>query len=191
MKKKVLSIFLVMAMLVLVLTGCGLFSSNGNGEYSNNYGNIDYNATALIDGVPITEKFVLKAPEGLDYDQVYAMKAEPTGDNLTSDFNKENGMLALWLVTYAKGNELVGEYAIYVLPDQAGVDNMLDNDEGDTSRYIFPEEEPFVMMSFVDKDQLDANIILYQSFGELPDPCTPIQYADMNAQLFGGILVEE
>lgn len=178
MKKKILSLLFVMTMLVLALSGCSLFGSENGGNGGN----------GSPDGVKITDKFTLTAPDGLDYDKVYVVKAEPTADNLVGEYNEVNGMLAMYSVIYAKADTPVGEYGIFVLPDQAGVDSMVE--EVGEGVYTMPEEDPFVMLYFTDADALAANITLYQSYGMLNDPCTVSDYANMCAEMYGGILVD-
>ena len=177
MKKRIISLVVVATMLVLALTGCGIFGS-GNGADEN----------TPSDGVKITDKFSLVAPEGLDYDKAYVVKVEPSPDNIVGDYNAENGMLALYVVVYAKDDAAVGEYNVYVLPDQAGVDYMID--EAGEGVYTIPEEDPYVLTYFNDKDAVTANITMYQGYGMLNDPCTAADYAEVCADMYGGYIVE-
>ena len=181
MKKRIIGIVLIIAVLIFTFSGCSLFSSESDNDGTEK--------AKYLDGVEITEKFTLHTPEQFDCDMVYPIKCPPAGDNLADEYNKECGLLAMWIIVYAKGDELVGESVVYVLPDQAGVDYMIKDLGGDPDRYIIPDDE-FVMISTSDKDYLDGTVVLYQSMGDLPSQCKAIDYVNLMASLLGGALLE-
>lgn len=162
MKKRITNIFLILAMFTMALSGCGLFSSEGD----NNSGD-DFQSDNPLQ---ITENYTIEAPEGVDYDTVHVVKCVPNGDNFVSGFKKE-GVTSMRSILYSKNNEMVAEWDIYVLSEQKGVDMIL-KDAGELAdHYYIPEADPNVMMWYVDADTLQANVISYASYGMLNDPC--------------------
>ena len=185
MKKKVLAILLMLTLAMSGLSGCGVFGSgDNNGGGSGGEANIGNKDNPL----QITDKYTVEAPEGVDYDTVHVVMCVPNGDNLVSEFSQE-GVTSMWVILYSKGEEMVGEWDIYVLSGQEGVDMMLKSAGERADHYYIPEADPNVMMWYVDADGIEANVISYASFGMLNDPCPPAEYAEFNADIYGGIVL--
>lgn len=192
MKKRIVCLFLVVAMFIFALAGCAGnqnpdnggndpgTSQTGSNDGSNNENSNDGDEYSnFVDGVKITDNYVFEVPDGLDCDTVYVIECDSNSE-LVKSFNEEETMLISFFdVILSNKGELVAEVAIYVCADEAYTE--IFTDEG----YTVPDEASEVAMYIMETEELAQYIEMYQENDLLPDSFTPKDYAEIQAENYG------
>lgn len=193
MKKRVVGLLLVVAIVIFALAGCAgnqntdndgnnpgtsqqTVSDDGSNDENSNDGEEYSN---FVDGVKITDKYVFEVPDGLDCDTVYVVECDSNSEMVKSFNEDETMLISFFDVILSNKGELVAEVAIYVCADEAFTE--IFTDEG----YTVPDEDSEVAMYIMETEELAQYIEMYQENDLLPDSFTPKDYAEFQAENYG------
>ena len=203
MKKRIAGLFLVVAMFIFALAGCAgkgtenqntdndgnnpgtsqqTVSDDGSNNENSNDGEGYFN---FVDGIRITDKYVFEVPDGLDCDTVYVVECDSSSEMVKSFNEDEIMIISFFDVIFSNKGELVAEVAIYVCADEELTE--IFTDEG----YIVPDEDSEVAMYIMETEELAQYIEMYQENELLPDSFTPEDYAEFQAENYGGTILKE
>lgn len=171
MMKKLLSLVLTAALAATLLTGCSLFaSSDDNGSTSSEFPSVE-----------ITDSFSFENPSDLDFDARYVLYFDENSTIVSAQAD-EYGMLAYYVILYAKEEQPVGRYEFYVCDTAENVESWLADENYTTSgrEVKIVDADATVMQSLTTADgieELEAQIILCETAGIISE-ATVSAYAD-------------
>lgn len=171
MKKKLLSLVLTAAIAVTLLTGCSLFTS-GNGNDSN---------SSEFPAVEITDSFSFTNPADVEFDARYVLYFDENS-TVVSGQADEYGMLAYYVILYAKEEQPVARYEFYVCDTAENAESWLADENYTTSgrEVKIVDTDATVMQSLTTADgieELEAQIMLCEAAGIISE-ATVSAYAD-------------
>lgn len=171
MKKKILFVVLAAAMTAMLLTGCSLIAT-GNGDDGN---------SSDFPAVEITDSFSFENPSDLDFDARYVLYFDENSNSVSAQAD-EYGMLAYYVILYAKEEQPVGRYEFYVCDTAENAENWLADEIYTTSgrEVKIVDDDATVMQSLTTADgieELEAQIILCETAGIISE-ATVSAYVD-------------
>lgn len=187
MKKKLLSLILVAAMTVTLLTGCSLFVSNsGNDDATNSS---EDSETSKFPAVKITDSFSFENPSDLDFDARFVLYFDENSSVVSTRVDNY-GMQAYYVILYAKEDQPLARYEIYVCDTAENQAKWLAEGDYSTSGRVVEilKADATVMQSYSNAETLEADILLCQTVG-LINEGTVSAYADFTISA-GGTLMD-
>lgn len=173
MKKKLLSLILTAAMTATLLTGCSLFASGGGNN----------SKSSQFPAVKITDSFSFENPSDLDFDARYVLYFDENSSVVSSRV-ADYGMLAYYVILYAKEDKPLARYEIYVCDTAENQEKWLSEGDYSTSGRVTEilDADATVMQSYSDADTLEADILLCETVGIISEG-TVSAYADFTASV--------
>lgn len=170
MKKRLLALVLTAAAALTLLSGCSLFAVGGDGESGS-----DGSST-----VKITDSFTFEDPADLEFDARYVLRYDENSAMVSGQ--AAYGMLAYYVILYAKEEQPVGRYEFYVCDTAENLSRWLEDEQysmgGRTVETV--EADAAVMQTAATQDgidELEGQILLCEAAGIIRE-ATVSAYAD-------------
>lgn len=176
--KKLLCAVLTAAMLVMLFTGCSLFTAGGDD------GNSGGNSAGDIQ---VTDNYTYTDPAGLDFDTRYVIYNDRTTEWVAWSI-EEFGQIAIYTIIYAKDDNVVGSYEISTFDNTDGAQEYAQMyvDMGIGGRTL--DEDPTVVFHEDDANTIEVNLANAVAWGHISE-MSASAYVDYLVDFMEGKLI--
>ena len=174
MMKKLLSVFLALAMMTAALSGCDLFTSDsGNGGNSGSAG-----------AIKMTDSYTFNDPTDIEFEKRYVIYADENSPMVSSA--ADYGMKAMYSIIYANADDApVGSYDFMVVDTAEHAQAVIELYATQGSTLAAREEDPCVLYGFTDGEALEGAFVAYLSYGMITE-ATVSSYVEFYSGSIGG-----
>lgn len=201
MMKKILSAVLAFAMMVTMLSGCSLFTTEGGQESSNPQGGEESNAPQggqessdpqsgqeADTSIQMTELYTFEDPAELEYETRYVLYCDENSNMVATAASY--GMQAMYSVMYADADDMpVSYYEFMICDTPENAQAVIELYAAMGSSLSVAEEDPCVIYSSTDADSMEAMLISFQA-GGIISGTTVSAYLEYYKTYTGGTIME-
>lgn len=179
MKKNLLCVILAAGLMVSMLSGCSLFTTDTGDEGSNE-------GTDSSSAISMTENYTFENPKDLEFETRYVIYYDENSAMISS--GSQYGLTAAYTIVYADSEDApVGQYDYFICDSEEHAQDVIGLYAAQGSSLVQTEEDPTVLYSFTDGDTMEGTLAMYQSMGIL-DESSANAYVNYFVSNAGGVL---